>query len=206
MRNRENKIATYTRVSTVEQNIERQEQNLVGKLYRDKISGRTKFTSRPKGKELLNDVANGEINHIIFHTIDRAGRNILDIQNTLNELVRVKCQVEIKDLNIKLLDDDGELNLISKMIIDLLSNLANIDINNSKERQKEGITLAKVKGIYKGGKIGRKMDIEKRLDKYPNVVILYKEGVSVRRCSKILSKPHQTISNLYSLLDNKYNR
>jgi DNA invertase Pin-like site-specific DNA recombinase len=197
MNNLNNKIATYTRVSTIEQNIQRQEQNIIGKLYRDKISGRTAFSSRPKGKELLDDVKSGKINHIIFHTIDRASRNIVDIQNTINELIKIKYQVEIKDLNIKLLDDRGNLNLISKMIIDLLSNLANIDLNNSKERQKEGIQIARAKGnIYKGRKQGATMSNENYMKRHKDVSNLLKDGLSINKVSKLTGKAFVTVKKV----------
>lgn len=197
MTNQQMKIATYTRVSTLEQNTERQEQNLIGTLYRDKTSGRIPFSSRKKGKQLLNDVIGGRINHIIFHSIDRAGRNIVDIQNTINELIKLKCQVEIKDLNLKLLNENGELNLISKMIIDLLSNLANIDVNNSRERQKEGIELAKLSGnVYKGRKRGAIMTHKDYIKRHKDVINLLKAGLSISKISKLTGKAFVTVKSV----------
>lgn len=59
-----------------------------------------------------------------------------------------------EDIQINLINADGSLNVISKMIIDLLSSVANLQIESIKERQILGIRIAKAKGTFKGRKVG----------------------------------------------------
>jgi len=68
-------IVKYIRISTTEQNTDRQEK-FDGKVYIDKISGSTPFAERPQAKKLLS---NKEITEVHVHSIDRLGRNTLDI-------------------------------------------------------------------------------------------------------------------------------
>lgn len=195
-------IATYTRVSTVDQSTERQEQNLQGKLYRDKISGSTKFAERPWGQQLIEDVQSGKINHIIFHSVDRAGRDIMDVQSTINTLIKLNCQVEIKNINLKMLDDNGKLNLISKMVLDLMGSIANIEINNMKERQLEGIAMAKQRNVYTGRQHGAKGNPEKLLTKHNDIVVLLNSGLSMKKASRFSKKSFATVKRIHTIINN----
>jgi DNA invertase Pin-like site-specific DNA recombinase len=74
--------AKYIRVSCTEQNSSRQLKNTSDlKLYEDKISGLISFKERPSGKRLMKDIENGKINYVIIHSVDRLGRNVIEMQN-----------------------------------------------------------------------------------------------------------------------------
>ena len=71
----------YIRVSTTEQNTGRQEVNAkeFSKVYIDKVSGSIQFTERKEAKRLLADIEAGNVTELHISSIDRLGRNIIDI-------------------------------------------------------------------------------------------------------------------------------
>ena len=71
----------YIRVSTIEQNTDRQE-FICLKSYIDKCSGSTAFKDRKEASKLL---ANDEVSEVLVHSIDRLGRNTIDIMNTIQD-------------------------------------------------------------------------------------------------------------------------
>lgn len=80
--------ARYIRVSTLNQKIERQleKQYPDEKIYIDKISGSIPFSQRFSAKELLNEIGKNEIHYISVSSIDRLGRNTLDVLQTIEKL------------------------------------------------------------------------------------------------------------------------
>jgi len=174
----------YIRVSTTEQKTDRQEK-FKGKIYRDEISGSTPFSERPQAKKLLN---NKDITEVHVHSIDRLGRNTLDILQTIQNFTSKGINVvsEKEGLNTII---DGKENPIAKMMIGILGTLAEFEISRAKERQAEGIANAKLKGVYVGRRIGTKeskrqfwgKDSTQRIVKYLN------KGESIQRTA-LLSK------------------
>ena len=73
----------YIRVSTTEQNPERQIDEKY-KCYIDKISGTVPFYQRPEAKKLIRAVENGDVDKVVVHSISRLGRSTVDILNTIN--------------------------------------------------------------------------------------------------------------------------
>ncbi|MGG6229360.1 recombinase family protein [Tenacibaculum sp. SDUM215027] len=188
------KKAKYIRVSSLEQKSERQievEDNI--KLYEDKISGLIPFKERPAGKRLMKDIENKKINYVIIHSVDRLGRNVVEMQKQLNWFIENKVQVFAENIRMELLNEDGTMNSIAKMIIDLLGSVATLEIEALKERQMQGIKIAKAKGIYKGRKQGATMSDKDYLKRHKDVVNLLKDGLSLNKISKLTGKAFVTV-------------
>jgi DNA invertase Pin-like site-specific DNA recombinase len=178
--------AKYIRVSTAEQNTERQQTNSekFESIYIDKISGAIPFFERPQGKKLTNDVINGKNDEVHISSIDRMGRNILDIL-TVSEFFN-KNNVNLYVENIGMYSMvDNKPNPIFKMIISVLGNVAEMERTNMLERQRQGIEIAKAKGKYTGRLYGSKMSDAEFLKKYRNVMFEIKNGESLRRAAKL---------------------
>lgn len=190
--------AKYIRVSTNEQNVQRQlVQSAEFKLYEDKISGLIPFNERPSGSRLIEDIKKGKINHITIHSIDRLGRNITSIQNQLNWFIANNVQVYLENIHMNLLNADGSLNSIAKMIIDLLSSVASLELESIKERQQQGIKIAKAKGnIYTGRKIGATMSDFDYFKRHKDIVSLLKDGLSLNKISKLTGKAFVTVKKV----------
>jgi DNA invertase Pin-like site-specific DNA recombinase len=103
---------------------------------------------------------------------------------------------------MNLLNDDGSMNVLAKMIIDLLSSVANLEIEAIKERQNQGIRIAKAKGnIYKGRKKGVVMTDENYFKRHKDVINLLKYGLSLNKVSKITGKAFVTVKSVNQRLN-----
>ena len=194
--------AKYVRVSTANQNLERQlsEQNSNERIYIDVCSGSIPFADRSKGKELLEAVNNGKINYITVHSIDRLGRNLLDILNTLEHLTDKRVNVKVDNLGIESLIDN-EPNQAFKLIISVLANIAEMERTTMLERQREGIQVAKAKGTYKGRVRGSQESKETILSKYSNVVKFLQSNHSLRNTAKLADVSLGTVQKVKKLID-----
>lgn len=137
----------YIRVSTTEQNTTRQEEKGF-KAYIDQISGSVIFSERPQGKKLLNEVSQGHITEVHVHSIDRLGRNTMDILQTIKTMTANNVNVISRKEGLSTLVD-GKESPTAKMVLSIMATLSEFELNTIKERQLEGIARAKERGVYK---------------------------------------------------------
>jgi len=194
----------YIRVSTTEQNTERQEQTDV-KTYIDKCSGSIPFAERPKGSKLIELANDGQLDELQVHSIDRLGRNTLDVLTTIQSFTDLGVNVVSKKEGLSTLID-GKVNPVSKLIINILASVSEMELNNIKERQREGIALAKKRGVYKENGKHRKDKIETKeefLSKLKNAKCAkeLRNGNSIRRSAKISGVSTTTAQKIKKLLD-----
>ena len=184
--------AQYNRVSTIEQNEARQEIIMGATVYLDKCSGSIYFKDRENASKLLSDIKAKDITEVHIHSIDRLGRNTLDIMNTLKMFTDMGVNVISKKEGFHTLNDDGTENMISKLMIGILGTMAEFEYNRMKERQKEGIDKAKERGVYKnrtknGRPAGTFLSDEEFLAKVTSKKVLKRlaEGNSLRDTAKL---------------------
>src|SRR5690554_3683697 len=178
--------ARYTRISTANQKLERQ---LVKKhpdeqIFIDIISGSVPFTDRPQSSLLINKIRNGDINYVSVSSVDRLGRNLYQILTTLEWFNKNNTTLKIDDLGIES-RINGKENQVFKLILSVLGNVAEMERTTLLERQKEGIAIAKARGVYKGRQRGTKMKDDEVLERYKGVVKLLKQGLSIRKTAKL---------------------
>lgn len=193
--------ARYIRVSTSNQKIERQ---LIKKhpneaLFIDVISGAIPFKERPKGKELFQKIEDAKINYISVHSIDRLGRNLFDILSTLELLNEKKVILKVDNLGIESLVKDKP-NHAFKLIISVMANIAEMERESLLERQREGISIAKAKGAYKGRVKGSVESEKEVLRRYKNVVKQLKNGQSLRATAKLTDVSLGTVQKVKRLI------
>ena len=179
--------AVYIRVSTTEQNTSRQENNVLdAKVYTEKISGSISFNERPEGKKLMQEIKNGDIKELYIHSIDRLGRNTIDILSTIKLITSYGCNVISEKEGLKMLID-GKENPIAKMMIGILSTLSEFELTRIKERQMEGIANKKSKGGYVGRASGSVESKESFMNKAKtNTIIKHlKNGESIRHTASL---------------------
>lgn len=185
--------ARYIRTSTLKQNEERQlaKQHPGETIYIDKISGAIPFEKRPKAQELLTAIRKGEINYISVSSVDRLGRSTLDVLQTIDELNKSNVVLKVDNLGLESLVD-GKENGTFKLIISVLANISEMERSTLRERQLEGIALAKLKNnVYNGRVKGTTETRDEILKKYSTVVTYlkrnnttYKEIAKLCDCSK----------------------
>lgn len=173
--------ARYIRVSTTNQNEARQlaRQHPDEKLFIDKISGTTPFQKRDQAKVLFDEVEKGNIKFLAASSIDRLGRDTIDVLSTIKYLNEKGVTLRVDNLGLESLVA-GKENPTFKLIVSVLANIAEMERSTLRERQLEGIAEAKKKGIYKGRVKGSKEAPEQILTKYPDAVRYLKMGKSIR--------------------------
>lgn len=176
----------YIRISSVDQNTGRQEVNAqdFSKIYVDRISGTIPFKERKEGKKLLADIENCSITEVHVNSIDRLGRNIIELLTMIEFLNQNSVNLFVENIGMFSLIENKP-NPSFKMIISVLGNVAEMERSNMLERQRQGIELAKAKGLYRGRLYGTKMADDEVLTKYKIVVKELKNGESLRRAAKI---------------------
>jgi DNA invertase Pin-like site-specific DNA recombinase len=184
----EKKIYKYTRISTTDQNEARQTEglkNYKGELLIDKISGKIAFEDRAEGRKIIQAVNEDRILELIVYDVDRLGRNTLDIMKTLQLMKDRKICVTVHKYGLKSFVDD-EFNPTFELITNIMSTLAQIELERIKERQTEGIKEAKKRGVYKGRPKGAKnLDSLSLVGKYPNVEACLESGMSKSTVKRI---------------------
>ncbi|MCT3118551.1 recombinase family protein [Lactococcus lactis] len=140
----------YARVSSKEQNLDRQLEALshVSKLFSDKISGKT--TERLQLKTMLEYIREGDI--VVVTELDRLGRNSTDLTTIMNDIQQKGATLEVLNLpSMNGIEDENLRRLINNLVIELYKYQAESERKKIRERQAQGITLAKQKGRFKGG-------------------------------------------------------
>lgn len=150
-------IYGYVRVSSKDQCEDRQllalkEFGVVERnIYTDKISG--KNFNRPQYHRLMKKLKQGDV--VVILSIDRLGRNYDEIQNQWRIITKEK-QADIVVLDMPLLDTRKSQNndltgtFIADLVLQILAYVAQIERENIKQRQKEGIHAAKCRGVQFG--------------------------------------------------------
>ena len=149
-------IYGYVRVSTKEQNEARQvlalrEYRVSEKnIYVDKVSG--KDFNRPQYRKLMRDIKPGDV--LVIKSIDRLGRNYEEILLQWRRITKEKA-VDIVVLDMPLLDtrksgNDLTGTFIADLVLQILSYVAQTERENIRQRQREGIVAAKLRGVKFG--------------------------------------------------------
>lgn len=161
--------ATYARVSTDGQSGDTQTDGYIGKLFFDKISGAVPFEERPKAKKLMQAIEAKKINTIHVARVDRLGRDTLDVLQTIQKFTKLGVNLISDNEGLQTLLPNGKENPTAKLVINIMASVAEIERNNILERQREGIAIAKAKGVYKGRKEGSSVKPKDYLKKYKKV-------------------------------------
>jgi DNA invertase Pin-like site-specific DNA recombinase len=136
----------YVRVSSFDQNPERQLEGLsVDRVFTDKASG--KDTKRPELENLLSFIRDGDT--LIVHSMDRLARNLDDLRRIVQTLTGKGVKVEFAKEHLIF---TGENSPMSKLMLSVMGAFAEFERALIRERQLEGIAIAKQKGAYKGRK------------------------------------------------------
>lgn len=136
----------YIRVSTVDQNVDRQLEGLqMDRTFIDKFTG--KVLDRPHFNEMMKYVREGD--NVYVHSMDRLARNLMDLRKTIEELTNRKVTVHFVKENLSF---SGEDSPMAMLLLSIMGAFAEFEVQLIRERQKEGIKLAKERGVY----IGRK--------------------------------------------------
>jgi DNA invertase Pin-like site-specific DNA recombinase len=194
--------ARYIRVSTSNQNLERQLTNKKDEeIFIDIVSGATPFKKRIKGNQLLKQIEENNIKYVSVHSIDRLGRNLFDILTTLEFFENKGVILKVDNLGIESIIA-GKPNFAFKLIISVMANIAQMERETLLERQKEGIIIAKTKGVYKGRLKGTKETTSSFLSKHKQVVKFINQNHSLRNIAKLCNLSLSTVQKVKKSMAN----
>ena len=141
---RHDKRVGYIRVSSVDQNTDRQLEGVeIDKVFTDKASG--KDTARPQLQAALDYIREGDV--LVVHSMDRLARNLDDLRKIVLDLTRKGVHVQFTKENLTFTGEDSPM---SNLLLSMLGAVAEFERSMIRERQREGIALAKKAGRYKG--------------------------------------------------------
>ena len=178
------KTFAYIRVSTREQNENRQLDSLQGlnvdEVIVEKASGKN-FTGRVKYQEMKSKLRTGDL--LIIHSIDRFGRNYTQICKEWESIINMGVDIQVLDMPIlNTRDNQNGLTgrLITDIVLKLLGYVAEKERNNIKVRQREGIDSALARGVKFGRPTGEiPKDFIRAYDLYKQGLIKVKDVMSM---------------------------
>ena len=170
----------YARISSADQNLSRQLEQLKGceKIFQEAASGASK--ERPQLQALLRYVRDGDI--VVVSELERLGRNNQELTEIMATIQAQGATLEVLNLpTLRGIEDDNLRRLLNKY-------QAQAEREHIKERQSQGIALAKTKGKYQGRKALFKAD-DSRLQ---HAFSLYLQGYTDKDVSKLTGISERT--------------
>lgn len=136
----------YVRVSSFDQNPERQLENVpVDRTFTDKVSGKT--LKRPELEALMSFIREGDT--VVVHSMDRLARNLDDLRRIVATLTGRKIRIEFVKENLIFTGEDSPM---ANLMLSVMGAFAEFERALIRERQHEGIQLARQRGAYRGRK------------------------------------------------------
>ena len=136
----------YIRVSTFEQNTDRQLEGIkLDKVFTDKASG--KDTKRPELEALMQFVREGDT--VIVHSMDRLARNLDDLRQIVQKLTGQGIKIQFVKESLSFTGEDSPM---ATLMLSVMGAFAEFERALIRERQREGVALAKERGAYRGRK------------------------------------------------------
>lgn len=180
----------YIRVSAEDQNPDRQLAELsVDKKFIDKWSGKT--LDRPQLAACMEFIREGDT--LVVHSLDRLARNLLDLRKIVQSLIEKGIHVQFVKENLIFTGEDSPMSML---LLSVMGAFAEFERSLIKERQKEGILIAKSKGKYKGG-------TPKRL-KEEEILQLKDRVARGEKKAQIARSMNLSLRTIYNYLEDNY--
>lgn len=190
----------YCRVSTEDQNLERQMIQLqkqgCQKIFAEKVSGAT--MTRPSLQEMLSYIREGDI--VIVTELDRLGRNNEDLTKILRMIQDKGASFEALSLpTLRGIQDESLRKLFNNFVLELFSYIAENERKRIRERQRQGIEIAKKEGRFHG----RKRLFSETSPRLQHAFSLLKAGFSLKKVSEMTGISLTTLKRYVKLYYSK---
>ncbi len=177
----------YARVSSTDQNLDRQLEQLKGceKIFQEAASGASK--ERLQLQALLEYIREGDV--VVISELERLGRNNQDLTEIMAAIQAQGATLEVLNLpTLRGIEDDNLRRLLNNLILELYKYQAQAERERIKERQRQGIVLAKAQGKYQG----RKALYTENDERLQHAFDLYLQGYTDRDVSKLTGISERT--------------
>lgn len=194
----------YSRISTDEgQTHKRQLQDLKGfdYVFCDVISGSVPLFERGKGSEIKKLMDEGKLTHLEVHSIDRLGRNTIDLLTNWKLFTDNKVTVVCRNPNIRNFDEKGNPDKFSELLLSICGIMYSFEKENIISRVRDGVRLKRMTHpeLYVGRRVGTSYTPEvflKRKRSQDILNYLNKGTYTYKEISKILGVSETTISKV----------
>ena len=204
------KVVIYTRVSTSIQDYQRQINELtafasknnmsVEAIFAEKVSGAKKNTDRPELMKMIQFVQDHQIQKLLVSSLDRLGRDTLQLLQTIEQLNELKISVYLQNYGIETLTPTKEVNPMSQFLVTILGEVARMERKTIRERVASGYQNYRANGGTVGRKVNyRKSDCEMK-QQYIEEIKLLKKGYSLRNIYKITGTSLNTLQKIKKLI------
>lgn len=201
----------YSRTSTVLQNSARQIETFKNhegydpsRLFVERIQGNVPFMERPEAVKLFDEITNIlEPCTVVVDSIDRLGRNLLDILHTIELFTKNKINLKSIKEGFNTLLDNGDVNPMAQLVISCMGSIAEMNRNQIKQRAMEGIKVAQALGKFKGRKIGAVQSDEKMLQRHQTIVKKLQKRMPMRDITQITGSSSATICKVKKVMSNR---
>ena len=148
---------------------------------------------------MIAHIESGAISFVVVSSVDRLGRNLHDIINTLEYFNSKGVTLRVDNLGLESMTL-GKVNPTFNLIISVMANVAQMERETLLERQREGIAVAKAKGIYTGRVKGSVESDAEVLAKYRDIAKFLKMGKSLRDVKSRCGVSLGTVQKVSALL------
>jgi DNA invertase Pin-like site-specific DNA recombinase len=201
----------YSRTSTVLQNSARQIETFKShegfdpsRLFVERIQGNIPFMERPEAVRMFDELTNqSEPCTVVVDSIDRLGRNLIDILHTIDLFTKNKINLKSIKEGFTTLLDNGDVNPMAQLVISCMGSIAEMNRNQIKQRALEGIKVAQALGKYQGRKVGATQTDEKLLQRHQSIVKKLQKNISIRDISDITGASSATICKVKKVMVNR---
>lgn len=207
------RVAIFGRTSTMEQDDKRQVVDMqkvadhfgyvVVSVITEKISGAKSNLERLGVQQLLSEAKTGKFEKVLVTEVSRLGRSTLQTLRLVEELHSYGVSIYLHDLKGETLNDEGEMNMQTEMMLHMLSLFAKNERRTTIDRIKSGMQQAKLNGIHCGRSKGTSEDRSKFLSKYPKVIDGLKRGFSIRECVTLYGVSLGTVAKIRGMIKDK---
>lgn len=201
----------YSRTSTVLQNSVTQIETFKSqdgfessRLFVERIQGNVPFKERPEAIKMYDEITSqSERCTVVVYSIDRLGRNLIDILHTIDMFTKNKINLKSIKEGFNTLLDNGDVNPMAQLVISCMGSIAEMNRNQIKMRALEGVKVAQALGKFGGRKVGAIQSDEKLLQRHQTIVKKIQKGVSVRDISAISGASSATIIKVKKVMTNR---
>ena len=201
----------YSRISTAQQNSSRQLENFkyhvgfdVKKVFIEKIQGNVPFFERPEAIRMFDQITdNSENCTVVVDSIDRLGRNLLDILHTIETFTKNGINLKSLKEGFTTLLDNGQENPMAKLVISVMASIGEMERNRIKIRTAEGIAIGKALGKFTGRKLGTTQSDEKLLQRHQTIQKKLQKGLTIREINHITGASSATIIKVKKVMSNR---
>lgn len=200
------KVVIYARVSTNGQDYDRQLNYLrkyaaasgyeVVKEFAEKISGAKKVEERAALTELLDFVANNDVNKVLIYESSRLSRRAVDFLTVIEQLTEQGVSVYILQNGLETLLPNGDVNPIAQLMLGILAQFNSMERSLIRSRMASGYDNFRANG----GKVGRKQGYhktdEQMKEQYAEELRLLKKGISLANVCKITGTSINTLRKI----------